>query len=175
MRSWPEGGSWAGACTGSCEISVEAGPWVGTRAVREQRQLRRLPVEVAGEQAADKADRLRGVGFAPASDVSDARTAGNLLVTARELRERGVPWLLEQVPADASVFVSFDCDLDPPVFGAVSALAPGRLSYVEAWDLLSGIGPRLAGAVFTEYVPALDRGSVSALVLTRLLAALVRL
>lgn len=119
---------------------------------------------------------LRGVGSARASDVIDARAAGNLLVTARDLRERGVSWLLEQVPADASVFVSFDCDgLDPSVFPAVSALAPGGLSYVEAWDLLSGIGPRLTGAVFTEYVPALDRDSVSALVLTRLLAALVRL
>ena len=119
---------------------------------------------------------LRGVGSARASDVIDARAAGNLLVTARQLRERGVPWLLAQVPADASVFLSFDCDgLDPSVFPAVSGLAPGGLSYDEAWDLLSGIGPRLTGAVFTEYVPALDRDSVSALVLTRLLAALVRL
>ena len=41
---------------------------------------------------------LRGVGSARASDVEDARAAGNLLVTARELRERGVAWLLEQLP-----------------------------------------------------------------------------
>jgi len=39
---------------------------------------------------------LRGVGSARASDVIDARAAGNLLVNARELRERGVSWLLEQ-------------------------------------------------------------------------------
>jgi agmatinase len=117
---------------------------------------------------------LRGVGSARACDVIDARAAGNLLVTARELRERGVSWLLEQVPADASVFVSFDCDgLDPSVFPAVSGLAPGGLSYDEAWDLLSGIGPRLAGAVFTEFVPALDVNDVSALVLTRLMGRLL--
>jgi agmatinase len=112
---------------------------------------------------------LRGVGSARASDVDDARAAGNLLVTARQLRERGVPWLLEQLPADASVFVSFDCDgLDPSVFPAVSALAPGGLTYVEASDLLGGVGPRLAGAVLTEFVPALDRNELSALVLARL-------
>ncbi|MGH2384487.1 MAG: arginase family protein [Candidatus Limnocylindria bacterium] len=117
---------------------------------------------------------LRGVGSARASDVQDARSADNLLVTARELRGRGVPWLLEQVPSDASVFVSFDCDgLDPAVLPAVSALAPGGLSYAEASDLLSAIGPRLAGAVFTEYVPALDGNELSALVLTRLMGRLL--
>ncbi|MGH2446839.1 MAG: arginase family protein [Candidatus Limnocylindria bacterium] len=117
---------------------------------------------------------LRGVGSARASDVDDARAAGNLLVTARELRERGVPWLLGELPADASVFLSFDCDgLDPSVFPAVSALAPGGLSYTEAFDLVAGIGPRLAGAVFTEFVPARDRDEACALVLTRLIARLI--
>jgi len=116
---------------------------------------------------------LRGVGSARASDVDDSRAAGNLLVTARELRVRGVPWLLAQVPTDASVFVAFDCDgLDPSVFPAVSALAPGGLSYDEASDLLAGIGPRLAGAVFTEYVPALDVNEASALVLSRMMTML---
>ena len=117
---------------------------------------------------------LRGVGSARAADVQDSRAAGNLLVTARELRERGVAWLLAQVPQDASVFVSFDCDgLDPSVMPAVSAPAPGGLSYTEAWDLLSGIRARLAGAAFTEYVPALDVNELSALTITRLISALV--
>ena len=117
---------------------------------------------------------LRGVGSARASDVEDARAAGNLLVTARELRERGVPWLLAQLPADASVFVSFDCDgLDPSVLPAVSAPAPGGLSYPEAWDLLAGIRTRLAGAVFTEYVPDRDVNELSALTITRLICGLI--
>lgn len=112
---------------------------------------------------------LRGVGSARAADVDDARAAGNLLITARELRERGVGWLLAQVPAEASVFVSFDCDaLDPSVFPAVSAAAPGGLGYEESVGLLSGIGRRLAGAAFTEYVPALDVNGISALVVVRL-------
>lgn len=121
---------------------------------------------------------LRGVGSARPSDVADARAAGNLLVTARELRVRGVPWLLEQVPRDASVFVSFDCDgLDPSVCPAVSAPAPGGLSYHEACDLLSGLARdrRLAGAAFTELVPALDVNDISALVVTRLVTGLLEL
>jgi agmatinase len=116
---------------------------------------------------------LRGVGSARASDVDDASATGNLLVTARQLRERGIPWLLQQLPPDASVFVSFDCDgLDPSVFPAVSAAAPGGLSYVEASDLLEGVGPRLIGAAFTEFVPELDQNELSGLVLVRLITRL---
>jgi agmatinase len=118
---------------------------------------------------------LRGIGSARAGDVEDARAAGNLLVTARQLRERGVPWLLNELPPDASVFVSFDVDgLDPSVAPAVSAPAPGGLTYVEAEDLLAGIRPRLAGAAFTEYVPALDMNELTALTVARLIIVLAR-
>jgi agmatinase len=115
---------------------------------------------------------LRGVGSARAAELTDARSAGNLLVTARELRERGVGWLLAQLPG-GSVFVAFDCDgLDPSVAAAVSAPAPGGLSWEEASDLLGGIGPRLAGAAFTEFVPALDHNDLTALAVSRLIVRL---
>ena len=119
---------------------------------------------------------LRGVGSARTTDVADARAAGNVLVTARELRERGVPWLIDRIPADAPVFISFDCDgLDPAVCPAVSAAAPGGLSFAEAADLLGGIAQRcrLAGAAFTELVPELDLNEISALVVTRLVMRLL--
>jgi agmatinase len=118
---------------------------------------------------------LRGVGSARLDDVEASRAAGNLLVTARQIRERGVAWLLGQIPADASVFVALDCDgLDPAVFPAVSAPAPGGLTYDEAWDVVAGVGARLCGAVVTEYVPERDESERSSLVVCRLLVALVR-
>jgi len=119
---------------------------------------------------------LRGVGSARTPDVADARAAGNLLVTARELRERGVAWLLEQLPRDASVFVVFDLDgVDPSVAPAVSGLSPGGLSYDEAADLLGGVAGRcrVAGATFTELVPSLDPNGVSALVVVRMMMRLL--
>jgi agmatinase len=119
---------------------------------------------------------LRGVGSARSGDVADARAAGNLLVTARELGERGVGWLLEQLPADASIFLSFDLDgLDPAVAPAVSGASPGGLSYQQASDLLRGLGGRcrVAGAAFTELVPSLDPGGISALVVVRLISQLL--
>jgi agmatinase len=124
---------------------------------------------------------LRGVGSARAEDVADARAAGNLLVTARELRERGVHWLLDRVPAETSVFVAFDCDsLDPAVLPAVSGLSPGGIAYDEAVDLVGGLATRcrVVGAAFTELVPGIDDHERSALVVvrlvTRLIAALAR-
>ena len=114
---------------------------------------------------------LRGVGSARSSDVDDARAAGGMLVTARELRERGVGWVLEQLPAGASVFISFDLDgLDPSLCPAVSAPAPGGLSWDEAGDLLSGTAARcrVVGAAFTELVPERDPSGYSALVAARL-------
>jgi agmatinase len=119
---------------------------------------------------------LRGVGSARTSDVADARAAGNLLVSARELRERGVPWLVGQLPQEEPVFISFDLDgLDPSVAPAVSGLSPGGLSYDQAGDLLGGVAERcrVVGAAFTELVPALDQNGVSALVVVRMVMRLL--
>jgi agmatinase len=119
---------------------------------------------------------LRGVGSARESDVADALQAGNQLVTARELRERGVEWLLSQVPPDVSVFLVFDLDgLDPFTAPAVSGASPGGLEYGEASALLQGLasGRRLVGAAFTELVPALDPDGLSALVVVRLVMQLM--
>ena len=119
---------------------------------------------------------LRGVGSARTADVDDARGAGNLLVTARQLRDKGVVWLLEQLPIDVPLFVAFDCDgLDPSVLPAVSGLSPGGLAYDEAVDLLTGAAERcrVVGAAFTELVPERDVNERSALVVVRLVSLLL--
>jgi len=119
---------------------------------------------------------LRGVGSARSEDVADARAGGNLLISARQLRERGVPWLVDQLPDAGAVFISFDCDgLDPSVMPAVSGLSPGGLQYDEATDLLAGVAARcrVVGAAFTELVPALDVNQASSLVVVRLVMRLL--
>ena len=119
---------------------------------------------------------LRGVGSARDADVADARAAGNLLVTARELGGRGVAWLLDEVPREASVFLSFDLDgLDPSIVPGVSGASPGGLGYWQAAELVQGLARqrRLAGAAFTELVPALDPEGMSALVVVRLIMQLL--
>ncbi|MGZ6373035.1 MAG: arginase family protein, partial [Candidatus Limnocylindria bacterium] len=119
---------------------------------------------------------LRGGGSARTADVADARAAGNLLVTARELHDRGVEWLVGELPPGTSVFVVFDLDgVDPSVAPAVSGLSPGGLSYHEAGDLIGAVAQRcnVVGAAFTELVPALDPNGLSALVLVRMVMRLL--
>jgi len=119
---------------------------------------------------------LRGVGSARVEDVAEARAAGNLIVTARQLRERGARAVVELLPEGATAFLAFDLDgLDPAVMPAVGALAPGGLVWDEATDLLQALTLRcrIAGAAFTEYVPALDVNERGALVVTRLVMLLI--
>ncbi len=119
---------------------------------------------------------LRGVGSAGTTDVADAQAAGNQLVTARELRERGVPWLLNELPPGAAVFLVVDLDgIDPSLAPAVSGVSPGGLSYEEAGDLVGGVAERcrVVGAAFTELVPAIDVNGLSALVVVRLVMRLL--
>jgi agmatinase len=119
---------------------------------------------------------LRGVGSARSTDADEARAAGNQLISARELGERGVAWLIDQLPQDESVFLAFDLDgLDPSVAPAVSGASPGGLSYQQASDLVRGTAGRcrLVGAVFTELVPELDSNGLSALVVVRLVSQLL--
>jgi agmatinase len=119
---------------------------------------------------------LRGVGSARPSDFEDSRSAGGLLVTARELRERGVGWVVEQLPEGGAIFLAFDLDgLDPSLCPAVSAPLPGGLSWDEAGDLVSGAATRcrVMGAAFTELVPERDPSGYSALVTARLVIRLL--
>jgi agmatinase len=117
---------------------------------------------------------LRGVGSARAAEIETAIQAGSVIVTARQLRDDGVAAVLERIPSDASMFVAFDTDgLDPSVCPAVSAPAPGGITWDEASDLLGGVGARLVGASFTELVPALDINELSALVVARLMIRLI--
>jgi len=119
---------------------------------------------------------LRGVGSAREGDVRAAEAAGNILVTARGLRQLGVAAVLEHLLPGADLFVAFDCDgLDPGVCPAVSAPAPGGLSYEEAADLLAGAARRcrVVGAAFTELVPQRDVNELSALVVVRLVMRLL--
>jgi agmatinase len=119
---------------------------------------------------------LRGVGSASAGDVADARAAGNLLITADEVREHGIDGIVEQLPPGAPLFIAFDVDgLDPAVAPAVSGLSPGGLDYRDASRLLTGAATRcsVVGAAFTEYVPALDVNGLTALVVVRLAMQLI--
>jgi agmatinase len=121
---------------------------------------------------------LRGVGSARAIEVESARAAGNRLVTASELHERGAGAVFAQLPDDRPWFVTIDCDgLDPSVAPGVAWPEPDGLSYRDVATFVRGLARegRLAGIEFTEFVPALDVRSLTALAISRLLMNVVSL
>lgn len=118
----------------------------------------------------------RGTGSARPQDVVDARTAGNLIIPAADLRSRGVDAVLDQLDRTAPWFITLDVDgLDPTIAPATSCPVPGGLSFLEAEALLSAVGADLglAGIDIVEHFPSLDIGNTTSVTLARLLAVLI--
>ena len=119
---------------------------------------------------------MRSVGSARPEDVSDAVAAGNQIVTAWELRERGAKDMLDALPLDRRWVITIDCDgLDPTIAPGVGWPEPGGLTFPEIATLVRGLASnnRVAGFVVTEYQPSRDPAGVTAQTIVRLLVNLI--
>ena len=110
-------------------------------------------------------------------DVEDAGAAGGLLVTARQLRERGVGWVLDQPGGRIGLHLVRPRRAGPQPVPGRQRPVPGGLSWDEAGDLLSGAATRcrVVGAAFTELAPDRDPTGtrlVAGRLVIRLLSAL---
>jgi agmatinase len=120
----------------------------------------------------------RGSGSARASDVDDARKAGNVLIPAEVLHDEGIGVVTEHLVDDAPWFVTFDVDgLDPSIAPGVVAPLPGGLSFHQARGILKHLctQTRFAGIDFVEHHPALDVRDLTALTIVRLLTNVIGL
>ena len=121
---------------------------------------------------------LRSVGSGRPSDVADALAAGNRLITAWELRERGVGAVLGELATDGRWVITIDCDgLDPTIAPGVGWPEPGGLTYPEIATLVRGLSREssVAAVVFTEYQPARDIAHTTAHTIARLLINVIGL
>jgi agmatinase len=119
---------------------------------------------------------MRGVGSARPADVADARAAGNVIVPAETLHDRGIEWLLGQLEPDAPYFITLDVDgLDPSIAPGTSVPLPGGLNWSEAAALFRGIANRgsFVGIDIVEHFPSLDEGNRTSVTLARLLMNLM--
>lgn len=115
---------------------------------------------------------LRDIGSARPTEVEAALAAGNVLVPAEEVHERGVDWIVESFAADGRVYITVDIDgLDPSCAPGTMWPAPGGLLFWQAARLVRGLARRcrLAGMDVCEFAPARDPQGHTALVITRLL------
>jgi agmatinase len=115
---------------------------------------------------------LRDVGSARGDEVAAARAAGNVLVRAEEVHERGVARLVELFEPGGRVYITVDVDgLDPGCAPGTLWPAPGGLLFWQLVGLVRGVASRcrLAGMDVCEFVPARDPQGHTALAAARLL------
>ena len=121
---------------------------------------------------------LRGTGFSGRAEVDDALAAGNLIVPAYELHERGVDWIVERFPEGGRFYITLDIDgLDPATGPGTPAIVPGGVTYPQLIGLLRGLAAKgeIVGIDVCEFYPALDVNDLTALTIARLFTMAVGL
>jgi agmatinase len=121
---------------------------------------------------------LRAVGSGRPSDVADAVAAGNELVTAWEVHERGIGAVVDRLAGEGRWVITIDCDgLDPTVAPAVGWPEPGGLTYPQIATLVRALARdgRVAALVLTEFQPDLDPAGMTARTIVRLILQVIGL
>ena len=115
--------------------------------------------------------------FGSADQLKDARAAGHILITEQEVHLKGVPAILDLIPAGENYFITVDMDgFDTAFMPAVSHPEPGGLSFRESVDLLCGLAARgrIAGMDWVEFVPGHDLNGLGGHSVARLIANLLQ-
>ena len=115
---------------------------------------------------------MRGVGSARSQDVADAKSAGNVIIPARQVHEEGLAAVARHLVDDAPWFVTLDVDgLDPSVAPGTSAPLPDGITFGEASAILRSIagGCEFAGIDVVEHFPSLDVRDMTSVTIARLL------
>ena len=115
---------------------------------------------------------LRGTGRSRQQEVDNALASGSLLVTADEVHERGVDWIVEGFQDDGKYYVTIDVDgLDPSCMPGTPWAVPGGLTYAQVSGLLRGLAAKgkLVGMDVCEFAPSLDVNQWTALAIVRLM------
>lgn len=131
--------------------------------------------ELAGVTAMVQIE-LRGTGSGRAEEFAAARAWGSIIIPARLVHERGIDWVLTQIPDSPGYYLTIDADgLDPSLFPAVNAPSPGGLTYWQVFDLVSALTQRapLIGCDLVELAPYRDPTGVTLASALRLLQVLV--
>lgn len=118
---------------------------------------------------------LRGIGTtARQQEIDNAIAAGNHLVTAYEVHERGTGWIVEKFQDGGRFYVTVDVDgLEPSIAPGTfeTAAIPGGLTFHQVVGLLRGLAAKgeLVGIDVCEFCPHLDIHQLTATTIVRLL------
>jgi len=103
---------------------------------------------------------LRGFGSGGRSDYEDARHYGSTLITADQVHDNGIRFVLDQIPTADKYYVTFDIDgLDISIAPGAASPLPDGLTYREATELLTAICStgKVIGMDLVEVAPQYDQ------------------
>lgn len=119
---------------------------------------------------------LRGTGRGRQEEVDAALAAGNVLVTANDVHEHGMEYVLERFRDGGRYYVTIDVDgLDPSCMPGTPWPVPGGLTYYQVATCLKGLASKgtIVGIDFCEFAPSLDVNGWTALAITRLMITVI--
>lgn len=106
----------------------------------------------------------RGYGSSKRTDWDDARAYGSKIIPAREVHEKGVEYVLSQIPKAKKYYITFDIDCyDISLVSGTGTPSPGGLYYDEITDMLTGICEKcdIVGFDLVEVAPQYDLNGVT--------------
>ncbi len=109
---------------------------------------------------------MRGQGSARTKEVEDALAYGVEIITAYEVHEKGMDFVLGRIPANRRYYLTIDADgLDPTVMPAVASPVAGGLLFHQMRSLIHGLvlKGQLLGMDIVEIAPKLDLNGISSL------------
>ena len=115
---------------------------------------------------------IRGIGSTRKEEFEDARAYGNTILSPKQVRDKGIKNVIEQLPKGERYFVTLDIDgLDPSVSHGTGTPSPGGFSYDEVKEILEGIAKQGEVIAFdlVEVSPPYDPTEVTSLTAARLI------
>lgn len=115
---------------------------------------------------------MRSTGSARRSEVKDALAWGVKIITAQQVHREGVQPVLDLIPAENNVLVTFDCDaLDSSNMPAVMSPTPGGLTYWDVVEMLQGVTAKAQfnGFNLVEFMPERDLNGTAGLTAARII------
>lgn len=115
---------------------------------------------------------MRGIGSSQYSDFQDAKAYGNTIITSREVRQKGIEYVISQIPEAKDYYITFDIDgLDPSIANGTGSPVPFGLLYEEASAIIEAIAYKgnIVGFDMTEVSPPNDNNDITCMYAAQLM------
>ena len=109
---------------------------------------------------------IRGIGSSKQKDIHDALERGNIMVPAKDVRAKGVDWVISKLPDAKKYYISIDIDcLDPSIANGTGSPAPFGLYYEEVIPIIEAVTKKgdVVGFDIVEVAPPCDTNMLTAM------------